>query len=44
LQAVSADEVREVFAHMLASQGAVGLAGSVTARARERAEGLVTRG
>jgi predicted Zn-dependent peptidase len=41
LQAVSAAEVREVFAHMLASRGAVGLAGSVTARARERAERLM---
>jgi len=44
LQAVSADEVREVFAQMLASRGAVGLAGSVTARARERAEALVGAG
>jgi predicted Zn-dependent peptidase len=44
LQAVNAAEVREVFARMLASRGAVGLAGSVTARARERAEGLVGNG
>ena len=41
LQAVSAAEVREVFARMLASRGAVGLAGSVTARAREQAERLM---
>jgi predicted Zn-dependent peptidase len=41
VQAVGADEVREVFSRMLASRGAVGLAGSVTGRARERAEGWV---
>lgn len=41
LQAVGANEVREVFARMLAGHGAVGLAGSVTARAKERAESLV---
>jgi predicted Zn-dependent peptidase len=40
LQAVNADEVREVFAQMLASRGAAGLAGSVTAKARERATAL----
>jgi predicted Zn-dependent peptidase len=41
LQSVSAAEVREVFGRMLASPGAVGLAGSVTARARAAAEGFV---
>jgi predicted Zn-dependent peptidase len=42
LQVVGAGEVREVFASMLASRAAVGLAGSVTARAREQAEALAT--
>jgi len=40
LQAVTGDELREVFARMLSGKGAVGLAGSVTARARERATAL----
>ena len=44
LQAVTGAELRDVFARMLASKGAVGLAGSVTARAREKAEGLVGKG
>lgn len=37
LHAINADELRAVFARMLASKAAVGLAGSVTARAREQA-------
>ncbi|MEO8155109.1 MAG: pitrilysin family protein [Rhizobacter sp.] len=41
VRAVGAEEVREVFVRMLASRGAVGLAGSVTTRAREQAEALV---
>jgi predicted Zn-dependent peptidase len=41
LQAVSASDVREVFARMLATRPAVGLAGSVTARARAQAEALL---
>jgi len=43
LQGVSANEVREVFARMLASRGAVGLSGTVTARAKEQAERLVEK-
>jgi len=44
LQAVSADEVREVFARMLQSPAAVALAGSVPARVRERAGALFAAG
>jgi predicted Zn-dependent peptidase len=40
MQAVTAEQVREVFARLLASPAAVALAGSVPARAREKAEAL----
>ena len=40
LQAVSAEQVRAVFQHLLAGRAAVALAGSVPARAREQAEAL----
>ncbi|HEX3141882.1 MAG TPA: pitrilysin family protein [Rhizobacter sp.] len=42
LQAVSADELRRVFERMLASPAAIGLAGSVPARVKERAAALAT--
>ncbi|MGY4827559.1 M16 family metallopeptidase [Sphaerotilaceae bacterium SBD11-9] len=41
LQAVDAHQVRDVFAQMLASRGAAGLAGSVTARAKAQAHRLI---
>ena len=44
LQAVTAQQVRAVFAQMLASPAAVALAGSVPARARERAGALFAGG
>jgi predicted Zn-dependent peptidase len=44
LQAVTADQVRGVFVHMLQSPAAVALAGSVPARARERAGALFAAG
>jgi predicted Zn-dependent peptidase len=44
LQAVRAAEVRKVFARMLAGHAAVGLAGSVTAGAKARAERLAGLG
>lgn len=40
MQAVTAGDVRAVFGRMLASPAAVALAGSIPARARERAEAL----
>ena len=40
MQAVTAAQVREVFARMLASPAALALAGSVPARLRERAGAL----
>lgn len=44
LEAVTADDVRRAFAEMLASPAAVALAGSVPAKARERAEALFAGG
>ena len=44
LQAVKGDDVRAVFAHMLASPAAIAMAGSVPARARERAAALFNTG
>ncbi|MBX3622642.1 MAG: insulinase family protein [Rhizobacter sp.] len=43
VQAVDAHEVQGVFQHMLAGRAAVGLAGSVPARVRQRAEALAGR-
>ena len=44
LQAVTPQEVRAVFARMLASPAALALAGSVPARARDKAQALVATG
>lgn len=44
LQAASAAQVRDVFAHALQSTAAVALAGSVPARVREKAAALFTAG